>query len=144
MASGKRRWEATVAEREDIRGSAQSGYDGGGGGNIDIGIIYLPESRVDAVGEALPGKRELGVDTGLVAARVFSVPFAVDENGDKTVQAVLRARAIGGETLVAEAGGDTFGSEERGEQVGFCVAEADAHAQDLAGGQGDARVLDVY
>jgi hypothetical protein len=30
---------------------------------------------------------------------------------------VLRARAIGGETLVAEAGGDTLGAEERDEQV---------------------------
>jgi hypothetical protein len=28
--------------------------------------------------------------------------------------------------------------------VGFGVAEADAHAQDLAGGQGDARLLGVY
>jgi hypothetical protein len=59
------------------------------------------------------------------------------------VEAVLRARAIGDETLVAETGGDTLGAEERDEQVRFCIAEPDAHAQDLAGSQGDARVLDV-
>ena len=104
-------------------------------------VVTFAQFSPDWPGELFGGEREPGVDAGLVATWVLPVPTALQVHRDKSMHDV--GGAVVGESLITQAGRDTFCPEQAGEQVGFGEAESDAFSEGLRGTQSDPRVLGI-
>lgn len=92
-------------------------------------VVDLAQFRSDRPGQPLHLKRELGVDSGLVPARVKAAPPPFEMHGDEPVK--TEGAGLVGEPLVTESGGDASGPKQRDQKMRLAVAEGDSFANVL-------------
>ena len=97
-------------------------------------IVTFTQLRVDTIGNAFLGQRELGIEANSVAARVDAMPGIREMDGDQTVKQVPLAVS---QALVAQASRDPFCPEDRHEEMGLGEAQSCSLVQHLGSGDRD-------
>ena len=107
----------------------------------DVGVVAFAVFGAGLPREAFGVERELGIDPGLVPARIEPMPRPVEVDRDETVE--REPFAVVGQALVAEPGGNALSPQDRGEQMRLAVAEPDALSQRLRCRQRDSTILGI-